>query len=326
MTEPAAVRRVRLAIVGSGPAGLTAAIYAARANLGPLVIAGVPSGGQLMLTTEVENFPGFPEGIQGPELMDKFRAQAKRFGTEFVDANVTSVDFRHRPFRLEVGLEGVIEAECVIIATGANARWLNLPSEQRLRGHGVSACATCDGFFFKGQELVVVGGGDSAMEEATFLTKFASRVHVVHRREELRASKIMQERARANPKIDFRLGTEVEEVHGESKVEAVSLRNVASGRVERLPVGGLFLAIGHDPATEVLRGHLDLDPKGYLVTTSMTRTSVEGVFTAGDVHDHRYRQAVTAAGLGCMAALDAEKYLAEHELAPPSPVRVAARS
>jgi thioredoxin reductase (NADPH) len=314
-------RRVRLAIIGSGPAGLTAAIYAARAELHPLVIAGVPSGGQLMLTTDVENFPGFPEGIQGPELIERFRAQAKRFGTEFLDAQVSAVDLTRPPFRLTVGFEGTVEADAVIVATGANARWLNLPSEQRLRGHGVSACATCDGFFFKGVELALVGGGDSAMEEATFLTKFASKVHVIHRRPELRASKIMQERARTNPKITFRFNTVLEEVHGEGKVEAVSLRNLETQATERLAVGGLFLAIGHDPSTEVFKGHLELDPRGYIVTHGNTRTSVEGVFTAGDVHDHRYRQAVTAAGLGCMAALDAEKYLAEHALAPPAPVR-----
>jgi thioredoxin reductase (NADPH) len=303
--------KARLAIIGSGPAGLTAAIYAARAELKPVVISGVPAGGQLMLTSDVDNYPGFPEGIQGPELMDRMRAQAVRFGTEFVEANVTKVDFSRRPFRIEVGLEGLVIADAVIIATGANARWLDLPSEQRLRGHGVSACATCDGFFFKGKELAVIGGGDSAMEEATFLTRFATKVTVIHRGEKLRASMIMQRRAQTNPKISFRMGTLVEEVLGDAAVEGLRLKEIASGNVSTLAVGGLFLAIGHDPAVEVFRGHIDLDPKGYVVTHEGTRTSVEGVFAAGDVFDHRYRQAVSAAGLGCMAALDAEKFLAE---------------
>jgi thioredoxin reductase (NADPH) len=311
MEAPPAERRVRLAIIGSGPAGLTAAIYASRASLAPLVISGVPAGGQLMITTDVENYPGFPEGIQGPELIERMRQQAQRFGSEFVDANVTEVDLSRRPFRLEIGLNGRVFADCVIIATGANARWLDLPSEQRLRGHGVSACATCDGFFFKGQELALVGGGDSALEEGLFLTKFATRVTVIHRRDSLRASRIMQERARANPKMAFRFDSVVEEVLGEGKVTGVRVRHLPSGRVETVAVGGLFVAIGHDPATAPFRGHLELDGKGYLRTFEGSRTSVEGVFTAGDVHDHRYRQAVTAAGLGCMAALDAERYLAE---------------
>jgi thioredoxin reductase (NADPH) len=311
--------RHRLVIVGSGPAGLTAALYAARANLAPLVLAGVPSGGQLMLTSDVENYPGFPEGIQGPELIDKFRAQAKRFGTEFIDDNVIRVDLKARPFRLETGTNGTVLADCVIVATGANARWLDLPSEQSLRGKGVSACATCDGFFFKGKELAVVGGGDSAMEEALFLTKFATRVTVVHRRPELRASVIMQARAREHPKIAFRMNTEVVEVLGEGTVRGLRLRDRTTGTVSELPVGGLFVAIGHDPATTVFRGALDLDPRGYLKTTELTRTSVDGVFAAGDVYDHRYRQAVSAAGLGCMAAIDAERWLAEHpaEASPP---------
>jgi thioredoxin reductase (NADPH) len=317
--------RVRLVIVGSGPAGLTAAIYAARANLDPLVISGVPAGGQLILTTDVENYPGFPEGILGPELMDRFRAQAKRFGTEFVDANVTKVNFHERPFRLEAGPEVVVEADAVIIATGANARWLDLPSEQRLRGHGVSACATCDGFFFKGVPLGLVGGGDSALEEAMFLTKFASSVIVYHRRSELRASKIMQDRARANPKIRFEFDTVVEEVLGEEKVTGLKVRHLPSGQVTEEKVGGLFVAIGHDPASEVFRGQLELDEKGYIKVHAGTRTSVDGVFTGGDVHDHRYRQAVTAAGFGCMAALDAERYLAEHE-ATPTPIPAPGRS
>ncbi len=305
--------------MGSGPAGLTAAIYCARANLSPLVIGGVPSGGQLMLTTDVENFPGFPDGIQGPELVERMRKQAERFGTEFLDANVTGVDFGRHPFHLEAGAAGAIDAEAVIVATGANARWLDLPSEQRLRGHGVSACATCDAFFFKGRHVAVIGGGDSSMEEALFLTKFADHVTIIHRRPDLRASRIMQQRARDHPKISFLLEHEVTEVLGEASVTGLKLRHVGTGATSELVAQGLFLAIGHDPATEVLRGHLDLDPKGYVWTHEITRTSVEGVFAAGDVYDHRYRQAVSAAGLGCMAALDVEKYLAEKGLAPNPP-------
>ncbi len=310
MSAPS-TRRVRVALVGSGPAGLTAAIYLARANLAPLVLSGVPSGGQLMLTTDVENFPGFPEGIQGPELIERMHQQAERFGAEFVDENVTSVDLQRRPFALHLGSGQVVEAEAVIVATGANARWLDLPSEQRLRGHGVSACATCDGFFFKGKHVVTIGGGDSAMEEALFLTKFADHVTVIHRRSELRASRIMQARARAHPKISFLLDTEVVEVLGQETVTGLKIKDLRNGAVRELPAQGLFLAIGHVPATEAFRGHLDLDAKGYLKTHETTRTSVEGVFAAGDVYDHRYRQAITAAGLGCMAALDAEKFLAE---------------
>lgn len=314
---PAPARRaVRLVIVGSGPAGLTAAIYAARANLAPVVIGGVPAGGQLMLTTDVENFPGFPEGIQGPELVERMRQQAARFGTEFLDANLTRVDLSQRPFSLTLGSGDVLVADAVIVATGANARWLDLPSEQRLRGHGVSACATCDGFFFKGKHVATIGGGDSAMEEALFLTKFADHVTVIHRRSELRASRIMQDRARKNPKISFQLDTEVLEVLGRETVTGLRLKHTPTGAVSELPVQGLFLAIGHVPATEAFRGALDLDAKGYLKTHEITRTSVEGVFAAGDVYDHRYRQAVTAAGLGCMAALDAEKFLTEHPAAP----------
>ena len=303
------VRSTRVAIIGSGPAGLTAALYTARANLHPIVVGGVPAGGQLMLTTDVENFPGFPEGIQGPELIARMRQQAERFGATFVDANVAAVDFSKRPFRLDLGLSGSVVAETVIVATGANARWLDLPNEQRLRGHGVSACATCDGFFFRGKAVACVGGGDSAMEEATFLTKFATKVYLIHRRKEFRASRIMLARAHANPKIEFVVDTEVVDVVGEGTVKALKLKDRATGTIRELPVDGLFLAIGHDPATSVLQGHLALDPRGYLATHDLTRTSVPGVFAAGDVYDHRYRQAITAAGMGCMAALDVEKFL-----------------
>ena len=318
MTE-AAVTDVRLAIVGSGPAGLTAGLYAARANLDPLVIGGVPAGGQLMLTSEIENYPGFPDGIQGPELIELFRKQAAKFGARFLDDNVTGVDFAHRPFVLRTGTNGTVRARSVIVATGANARWLELPNEQRLRGKGVSACATCDGFFFKGRELVVVGGGDSAMEEALFLTKFATHVTVVHRGPHLRASRILQARARAHPKVSFVMDADVVDVFGKETVEGIVVREHGSGASRTLPAQGLFVAIGHDPATEVFRGALELDAKGYVKTHDITRTSVDGVFAAGDVYDHRYRQAVSAAGLGCMAALDAEKFLAEEVPLPVGP-------
>lgn len=315
---PEAPRHVRLAIVGSGPAGLTAALYAARGELHPLLISGVPAGGQLLITTDVENYPGFPEGVQGPELVDLMRRQAVRFGTEVVDDNVTRVDFRRRPFLLQTGTRGSFHADAVIVATGANARWLGLPSEERLKGKGVSACATCDGFFFKGKELVVVGGGDTAMEEALFLTNFATHITLVHRRGTLRASTIMQARARQHPKISFALDSVVEEVLGAEKVEGVRLKHLPTGRTSELAVGGLFVAIGHDPATEVFKGQLDLNSQGYLEVRHRTHTSVEGVFAAGDVEDHRYRQAVTAAGAGCMAAIDAERWLAEHEAPTPT--------
>ncbi len=318
MTE-AAVTDVRLAIVGSGPAGLTAGLYAARANLDPLVIGGVPAGGQLMLTSEIENYPGFPDGIQGPELIELFRKQAAKFGARFLDDNVTGVDFAHRPFVLRTGTNGTVRARSVIVATGANARWLELPNEQRLRGKGVSACATCDGFFFKGRELVVVGGGDSAMEEALFLTKFATHITVVHRRPHLRASRILQARARAHPKISFVMDADVVDVFGKETVEGIVLREHGSVENRTLPAQGLFVAIGHDPATEAFRGALELDDKGYVKTHDITRTSVDGVFAAGDVYDHRYRQAVSAAGLGCMAALDAERYLEEDGSLPVGP-------
>jgi thioredoxin reductase (NADPH) len=323
-------RTVRVAILGSGPAGLTAALYAARAELKPLVISGVPPGGQLLITTDVENFPGFPEAIQGPELIDRMRRQAQRFGAEFVDDNVVRVDFSKRPFVLATGSSGTVVADAVIIATGANARWLDLPSESRLKGHGVSACATCDGFFFKGKELAVVGGGDSAMEEALFLTNFATHLTIIHRREQFRASPIMLERARAHPKISFLLNSTVEEVLGRETVEGLRVKNVRTGESSVLNVGGLFVAIGHVPATEVFRGSLELDAEGYLKLHQETRTSVDGVFAAGDVHDRRYRQAVTAAGAGCRAAIDVERWLAEQEhpttsaLAATSPKAVSA--
>ncbi len=309
-------RHTRLGILGSGPAGLTAALYAARAELKPIVVTGVPAGGQLLITTDVENYPGFPEGIQGPELVDRMRRQAARFGAEFVDDAATAIDVRHRPFTITTGTQGEILADAVIVATGANARWLGIPSETALRGRGISACATCDGFFFKGKPLAVVGGGDTAMEEALFLTNFAPHVTIIHRRPTLRASVIMQERARAHPKISFLLDHEVAEVKGRDKVEGLAVRHRPSGKVSHLPVEGLFVAIGYEPATEVFRGALELDEKGYVRVHDHTRTNVEGVFAAGDVHDHRYRQAVTAAGAGCMAAIDAERWLAEHPAEP----------
>jgi len=317
MGEP--VRTTRVVILGSGAAGLTAALYCARAELKPLVISGVPAGGQLLITTDVENYPGFPEGVQGPELIDRMRRQAARFGAEFLDDNATSVDFSRRPFVVRTGTQGTVHADAVIVATGANARWLGLPTEQRLLGHGVSACATCDGFFFKGKELVVVGGGDTAMEEALFLTNFATHITIVHRRSTLRASPIMQGRARAHPKISFLLDSEVAEVLGHETVEGLRVKNVKTGLVSELKVGGVFLAIGHVPATEVFRGTLDLDAEGYLKVHDHTRTSVEGVFAAGDVHDRHYRQAVTAAGSGCMAAIDAERWLSNQPLPTPLP-------
>jgi thioredoxin reductase (NADPH) len=304
----------RLLIIGSGPAGYTAAIYTARANLEPLVFAGTQSGGQLMITTDVDNFPGFPEGIQGPELMEKFRKQAERFGAQIVDSDVTSVDLRSRPFVVRVG-EEFHTADSLIIATGANARWLGIDSELKLRGKGVSACATCDAFFFKGKDVFVVGGGDTAMEEATFLAKFARHVTIVHRRDSLRASKIMQERAMSEPKISFVWNSVVQEVLGQEHVTGLVLRNVVDGTEKKVSADGLFIAIGHDPASILFRGQLDTDSNGYIIVSDRTKTSVEGVFAAGDVRDHRYRQAVTAAGSGCEAALDVERYLNEHPAA-----------
>jgi thioredoxin reductase (NADPH) len=302
------IRESKLVIVGSGPAGLTAAIYAARANLAPIVIAGSAPGGQLMITSDVENYPGFPDGIQGPELMAQFRGQAERFGASIVDIDLDRVDFSSRPFRLWArGTE--FRGEAVIVATGASALWLGLESETRLRGRGVSACATCDGFFFRDQEVAVVGGGDTALEEAIFLTRFATKVHMLHRREALRGSKIMQDRALANPKIDLHTNTVVEEVLGSLKVEGLRIRDTETMTTTTLPVDGLFVAIGYRPNTEVFRDWLEVDPMGYLVVRDETGSRVEGVFVAGDVHDHRYRQAVTAAGDGCKAAIDAERWL-----------------
>jgi thioredoxin reductase (NADPH) len=301
-------------IIGSGGAGLTAAIYAARANLKPLVIDGYEPGGQLTLTTMVENYPGFPDGILGPQLIDQMRQQAKRFGAEYKAGAVTDVDLSRRPFKVIADKE-THESKSLIIAAGASARLLGLESERKLMGHGVSTCATCDGYFFRGKEIAVVGGGDSAMEEAIFLTKFASRVALIHRRNEFRASKIMLERARSSGKIYFVAPAIVEDVLNADKgaVEAVKIRNIQTNERSILPVEGLFIAIGHDPNTKVFRGKLEMDANGYLITKNGTKTNVEGVFAAGDVQDHRYRQAVTAAGSGCMAAMDAEKFLEEHK-------------
>ena len=296
-------------IIGSGPAGLTAAVYAARANLSPLLIEGWQSGGQLTTTTEVENFPGFAKGIMGPDLMKEMRAQAERFGTTLLTGDVTAVALRKHPFTVIVDQEQTIQTRTVIIATGASAIQIGLANEARLTGHGVSTCATCDGFFFRGRELVVVGGGDSAMEEANFLTKFATRVFVVHRRDKLRASKIMQERALKNERISFIWNSVVEDILGDDVVTGVRLKNLVKGTTTTLPVSGVFVAIGHRPNTALFAGQLDMDARGYIVTKDGTATSVPGVFAAGDVQDSTYRQAVTAAGTGCMAAIDAERYL-----------------
>ena len=306
-------------VIGSGPAGLTAAIYAARANLTPLVIEGEPSstsdqpGGQLMLTTDVENFPGFPEGIQGPDLMVRFREQALRFGAELLTEKASRVDLSARPFGVWIGdpdaTEPTHRAHAVIISTGAQSLMLGLEEEERLLGHGLSTCATCDGFFFKGQHIAVVGGGDSALEEAIFLTKFASSVSVIHRRDQLRASKIMQDRALTNDRISFVWNSVVDEIVGETKVEGVRTRNALTDEGSTLDVTGMFVAIGHKPNTDLFKGQLEMDGSGYLVTGEGTATNVEGVFASGDVQDHVYRQAITAAGSGCMAAIDAERWL-----------------
>jgi thioredoxin reductase (NADPH) len=300
-----------LVIIGSGPAGLTAALYAARANLKPLLIEGLDAGGQLMLTTMVDNWPGFRDGIMGPDLMAEMRAQAERFGTEVIEGNITKVDVSQRPFTLELRDGRRITTDALVIATGASARWLDIGSDRKLSGHGVSTCATCDGYFFKGKPIAVVGGGDSALEEANYLTKFASKVTLIHRRDALRASKIMQDKTFANAKIDIIWDSEIAEVKDVEKgeVTGIVVRNLKTSELREVPLDGVFIAIGHTPNTSLFEGQLDLDANGYIVTKEGTRTNVPGVFAAGDVQDHVYRQAVTAAGSGCMAAIDAERYL-----------------
>jgi thioredoxin reductase (NADPH) len=301
----------KVVIIGSGPAGLTAALYAARANLAPVLVEGLEAGGQLMYTTAVENFPGFPDGIQGPDLMAAMRQQAERFGTTFLQGDVTRVELQKRPFSLHFADGRRVSGETLIIATGASARWLDIGSDRRLSGHGVSTCATCDGYFFRGKPIAVVGGGDSAMEEAIYLTRHASKVSVIHRRDTLRASKIMQDKAFGNPKISFIWDSEITDVNdeGRGEVTGITLRNLKTGELSDLAVDGVFIAIGHTPNTKLFKGQIELDANGYIVTHSGSKTNIPGVFAAGDVQDHHYRQAITAAGSGCMAAIDAERFL-----------------
>lgn len=308
--KPETKKKFDVIIIGAGPAGYTAAIYTSRAKRETLIIAGVLPGGQLMLTTEVENYPGFSEGIMGPELMNTMRKQTERMGTMIIDDEVVNVDFRRRPFKILTNSEEY-EADAVIIATGASPRKLGVKGEQEFSAKGVSYCATCDGPFFRNQEIVVAGGGDSAMEEAIFLTKFAKNVHVVHRKDKLRASKIMQDRAFENNKIKFHWNSVIDEIKGGGKVNQIMIRNTSTNQKETMDVGGLFVAIGHEPNTKLFKGQIELDEQGYIVLKNHTHTNIEGVFAAGDVHDHRYRQAVTAAGFGCMAAIDVDRYLSE---------------
>ena len=310
--KPETRKKFDVLIIGAGPAGYTAAIYTSRAKRETLIISGILPGGQLMLTTEVENFPGFAKGIMGPELMTTMREQAERMGTTIIDDEVVNVDFRHKPFKILTYSEEY-EADAVIIATGATPRKIGAKGEQEFSARGVSYCATCDGPFFKNQEIVVAGGGDSAMEEAIFLTKFANKVHVIHRKDKLRASKVMQDRAFENQKIQFHWNTVIEEINGNQKVNQITIKNTTTNNVNTLEVGGIFVAIGHEPNTKLFQGQIDFDANGYIALKNHTQTNIEGVFAAGDVHDHRYRQAITAAAFGCMAAIDVDKYLAERK-------------